>query len=822
MCPLVEGKEDLTVMERYICVHGHFYQPPRENSWLEAIELQDSAYPYHDWNERITAECYATNATSRILDGEGWIVEIVNNYANISFNFGPTLLAWLEVYAPDVYQAVVEADRLSQERFSGHGSALAQAYNHMILPLANHRDKFSQIFWGIRDFEKRFGRYPEGMWLPETAVDLASLDILAERGIRFTILAPHQASRVKAVESEEWQDVKGGKIDPTMPYSLWLPSGRTIDLFFYDGPISRAVAFEGLLSSGESLAQRLLDGFAQKASRPQLVHIATDGETYGHHHPFGDMALAYALHHVQANKLAKLTNYGEFLELHPPTHQVEIFENTSWSCAHGIKRWWSDCGCKTGGQPGWNQAWRTPLREALDWLRDTLAPLYEQRAGELLQDPWRARNDYIEVIPDRSTPNVERFFGEQGVRPLTTEEKITGLKLLELQRHTMLMYTSCGWFFDELSGIETVQVIQYAGRALQLSKEVFNQDLEPHFLELLARAKSNLAEHRDGQLIYQKFVKPAAVDLKNVCAHYAVSSLFQDYGEQARVFCYQATQENYDIQETGKAKLALGRTRLTSEITGESARFSFGVLHWGDHNFSCSVTSCGEEEPSKPALEAVSESFTRADFTKTFRLLEEHFGPSTYSLRSLFRDEKRKILDIILQSTLIDAEASYRQLYEYNAPLLRFVTSLGNPPPDFLHYAANFVLNLSLKRAFESETLDLEHIEDLLNEASLAGVSIDAPALEMVIRKKIEGFALLLFKSIEDIFMLQELEAIITLLDHLPFKVNIWKLQNICFQLLNSQNFIDLQEKTSQGQDEAGQVVERFTRLCEKLHIRTS
>ena len=809
-------------MERYICVHGHFYQPPRENPWLEAIELQDSAYPYHDWNERITAECYATNATSRILDGEGWIVEIVNNYANISFNFGPTLLAWMETHTPDVYQAVMEADRMSQERFSGHGSALAQAYNHMILPLANRRDKYSQIFWGIRDFEKRFGRYPEGMWLPETAVDLECLDLLAECGIRFTVLAPHQASRVKAVGSQDWKDVSGGKIDPTMPYRLELASGRTIDLFFYDGPISRAVAFEGLLSRGESLAQRLLDGFSQATTRPQLVHIATDGETYGHHHPFGDMALAYALHHLQTNKLAKLTNYGEFLELYPPTYEVEIFEKTSWSCAHGIERWWRDCGCKTGGQPEWNQAWRTPLRDALDWLRDRLTPLYEQRAGELLQDPWRARNDYIGVISDRSTQNVERFFGEQGVRALTTEEKITALKLLELQRHAMLMYTSCGWFFDELSGIETVQVIQYAGRALQLSKELFNDDLEPHFLELLARAKSNIEEHRDGELIYQKFVEAAALDLNKVCAHYAVSSLFQDYGEEARVFCYQAAQESYNIEETGKARLALGRAKLTSEITGEFARFCFGVLHWGDHNVSCSVMSCGEEEPSKPTVEGISASFTRADFTETFRLLEEHFGPSSYSLRSLFRDEKRKILDLILQSTLTDAEASYRQLYEYNAPLLRFVTSLGNPPPDFLHYAANFVLNFSLKRAFENDELDLEYIENLLDEARLAGVSIDAATLEMVIRKKIEGFALLLFKSIEDIFILQELEAIITLLDHLPFQVNIWKVQNICFQLLNSQNFIDLQQKTDLGHEEVRQVVEGFTRLCERLHIRTS
>ena len=809
-------------MQRYICVHGHFYQPPRENPWLEAIELQDSAYPYHDWNERITAECYATNATSRILDGEGWIIEIVNNYENISFNFGPTLLAWMEVHTPDVYQAVVEADRLSRERFSGHGSALAQAYNHMILPLANRRDKYTQIVWGIRDFEKRFGRKPEGMWFPETAVDLESLDILAEFGIRFTILAPHQASRVRPRGGDDWQDVSGGRIDPTMPYTLELASGRTIDLFFYDGPISRAVAFERLLSRGESFAQRLLGAFSQETTRPQLVHIATDGETYGHHHRLGDMALAYALHHIQINELAKLTNYGEFLELHPPAYEVEIFENSSWSCVHGIERWRGDCGCKTGGQPNWNQEWRTPLREALDWLRDTLAPVYEERGSTLLKDPWQARNDYIQVILDRSTLSLENFFEKQAIHGFTPSEKITALKLLELQRQTMLMYTSCGWFFDELSGIETVQVIQYAGRALQLSQELFNDDLEPRFLELLARAKSNIAEHKDGQLIFKKFVEPAALDLEKVSAHYAVSSLFEHYGEEARVFCFKAEQEDYTIQETGKTRLALGRIKLRSEITSESARFCLGVLHWGDHNFSCCVMSCEPEDPLEAIVEAVSESFTRADFTETIRLLEQHFGPSTYSLRSLFRDEKRKILDIILESTLTDAEAIYRQLYEYNTPLIRFLNNLGNPPPSSLHYAAQFVLNLSLRRAFEDEKLDLEHIDNLLDEARLAGVSFDATTLEMVIRKKIEGFALLLFKGMEDILALQELEAIITLLDHLPFQVNIWKVQNVCFQLLNSQNFADLQDKGEQVHREASQVVERFISLCERLHIRTN
>src|SRR5271165_529035 len=376
---------------RYLCIHGHFYQPPRENPWLEAIELQDSAYPYHDWNERVLAECYAPNAAARILDAGLKIARIVNNYASMSFNFGPTLLSWMQQKAPEAYESVTGADRASTIRFSGHGSAIAQVYNHMILPLANERDRQTQVAWGIRDFEARFGRMPEGMWLAETAVDLVSLDALAEAGIRFTILAPSQA---KCPE--------GKILDTTQPYWVRLPSGRKIAVYFYDGPVSRAVAFEHLLSDGERFAKRLIDRFSD--SQPaQLVHIATDGETYGHHHGRGEMALAYALDYVESRGLAKITNYGEFLERHPPTSEIEIHENTSWSCSHGIGRWSTNCGCNCGGGHGrWNQDWRAPLREALDWLRDTVAVCHEQQGRKFLRDPWQARNDYIQVILDRS------------------------------------------------------------------------------------------------------------------------------------------------------------------------------------------------------------------------------------------------------------------------------------------------------------------------------------------------------------------------------------------------------------------------------------
>src|SRR3990170_4386899 len=398
------------VSNRYVCIHGHFYQPPRENPWLEAIDVQDSAYPYHDWNERITAECYATNARSRILDEAGRIARIVNNYERISFNVGPTLLAWLEGNAPGVYAAILDADRRSIPRFDGHGSAIAQAYNHVILPLANSRDRRTQIAWGIADFRRRFGRDPEGMWLPETAVDLESLDLLASAGLAFTILAPHQLGRVRPLGEPDWRDGAGG-IDTTMPYRVSLPSGRTIAVFAYNGAAARAVAFERLLENGEQFARRLLGEFIDRPG-PQLVHIATDGETYGHHHRFGEMALAYALDRIEHSADAELITYGAYLAAHPPTHEAEIVERTSWSCANGVDRWWTDCGDNSGAHPGWTQAWRTPLRAALDRLRDALAEPFAHAAGTLLRDPWAARDDYVHVILDRSAGSVDAFFGD--------------------------------------------------------------------------------------------------------------------------------------------------------------------------------------------------------------------------------------------------------------------------------------------------------------------------------------------------------------------------------------------------------------------------
>ena len=804
-------------MKRYICIHGHFYQPPRENPWLEAVEQHDDAYPYHDWNEQITAECYATNATSRILDKQGRIVQMVNNYAKISFNVGPTLLGWLQKKAPQVYEAILEADRESQGRFSGHGSAIAQVYNHMIMPLANERDKHTQIIWGIRDFEHRFGRMPEGMWLPETAVDLATLEVLAEHGIQFTILAPHQARRMRRKGKKDWKNVSGDTIDSTRPYLCRLPSGKTIALFFYNQPIAQDIAFGDLLNSGESFASRLTSAFDNR-KEPQLVHVATDGESYGHHHRFGDMALAYALHSIESDEGVQLTNYGEYLEHYPPNGEVEIVENTSWSCAHGIERWRNDCGCYTGTHPEWNQAWRAPLRGALDWLRDTVAPLYEEKARAFFNEPWQARNAYIDVILDRSSERLNGFFTAHAHKELSDEEQTTALKLLEMQRQTLLMYTSCGWFFDELSRIETVQVLQYAGRAVQLAQEVFGNHIEGQFLERLEQAKSNLKRHGDGRRVYEKFVKKAVVDLKDVCAHYALYSIFEEYPEQASVYCYTIDQKAYQDSEAGRAKLTVGRIQITSRITRESADLSYGVLHWGDQNMNCGVGEYqGEETYQSIALES-TELFDSGDFPAVLRFMDAHFGSPTYSVKSLFRDEQHKILDRIMESTLQEVEAAYRQIYDYNAPLMRFLKELGMPAPKALYAAAEIVLNAELRRALEGADLDPGAVEALMEEAKEEGITLDSNTLEYTYRKNLEGMAELFLNKPSDLALLKNMETAVNLVGTLPFQVNLWKIQNCFYEVLQG-IYSEVQGKAGQGDETAREWIEHFRNLGEKLYV---
>ncbi len=864
---------------RYICIHGHFYQPPRESPWLDAVERQDSAHPYHDWNERITAECYAPNSSSRILDERGDIARIVNNYSRISFNFGATLLSWMETNAPRTYQKILAADRESQGRFSGHGSALAQAYNHVILPLANRRDKETQVIWGIRDFRHRFGRMPEGMWLPETAVDLETLEVLAEHGIRFTILAPGQAGKVRpltagsdaavsggegrpqapgagrslAAEGKEgaapeagvfrreksgrgeadlpnghadpfdglfdgradevtqadppngsmdpsddlsvgraeeanWEDVSDGSVDPTRAYLQKLPSGRSIAIFFYEGAVSKAVAFEHLLNDGVQFARRLEGIFGANADHPELAHIAADGETYGHHHRHGEMALSFALEFVENEGLAQLTNYGEYLALHPPTHQVRIQEKTSWSCIHGVERWRSDCGCGSTGQPGWSLEWRKDLRDALDWLRDELAGFYEERAGKLLRDPWAARNDYLELVLDRSRSARARFLHRHAVRRLGEDEILAVYRLLEMQRHAQLMYTSCGWFFEELSRIEGVQILRYASRAIQLGESLGCDDLEKGFLERLERAKSNLPQWEDGRRLYEGQVRPSIVTLRDVGAHYAVTSLFQGLNGSEGDNAHEVERTDSRILAVGKARLATGRLLVRSRITRESAHLCFGILHFGDHNLSGGICEFPGEVRYRHIARDLAAAFSRADLTEVLKLIDHHFQGASYSVKSLFRDAQRRILGQVLASNLKEVQQTYEKLYNDQAPLMHFLTNLEIPLPKAFQVAAEQVLNHRLQREIEKKEPDVERISHLFQEAQRGGIPVDHAGIGFALcqsfREKMRRF----LHEPQNLEILKQAQKMSAMIRKLSLSVDIWEAQNLYYRVLQGEH----------------------------------
>jgi alpha-amylase/alpha-mannosidase (GH57 family) len=776
--------------KRYICIHGHFYQPPRENPWLETVETQDSAAPYHDWNERICAQCYATNGAARVLNIKNQIVRIVNNYARISFNFGPTLLSWLKENAQRTYRMILDGERRSRKTFGGHSSAMAQIYNHIILPLAGKRDRITQIRWGIADYRNHYGSPPEGMWLPETAVDTESLELLAQHGIKFTLLAPHQCKRIRALhDGGDWTDTPGAGVDTTHPYLLRFDSGASIAVFFYNGAASRAIAFEGLLNSGENFAGRLKAGFKDSA-HPQLVHVATDGESYGHHHRHGEMALAYALRLLEADTTVNLVNYGSFLEKFPPEYECEIVENTSWSCAHGVERWRSNCGCN-GGKPGCNQLWRAPLREALDELRDAVAPITEQEGGKLFKDVWEARDAYIEVVLDRSDESTERFFQAHQSHVLLEPERIRALELMEMQRHAQLMYTSCGWFFDDIAGIETVQIIAYAARVLQLARELFGDqagELEPKFLARMAEARSCDAAAGDGAEIYKKCVATMELGLEQVAAHYAISSVFSSYADETEVFCYRVRRISYDIYNSGRGRLALGRAHIASAISGQQQSFSFAVLHFGDQNITAAVKAYTESDAGEfeAFAKQAAEHVQRAYVPEVIRLLDRYYGHVDYSLTSLFTDEQRRIVQLILNSTLWDIENSLKTIYEDHASLLHYLSQAGLPKPAALTLAAGFAVNAGLRRALEGDPVDQAVLKSFLSLAKADGVPLETATLSYIADQRMKRAMVELQMSAGSMELLDRALALGHTLVELPFELNLWQAQNIWYEILRS------------------------------------
>ncbi|MEG4318466.1 MULTISPECIES: DUF3536 domain-containing protein [unclassified Microcoleus] len=765
-----------------ITVHGHFYQPPRENPYLDAIERQGSASPFHDWNERIDNECYRPNAFARILNDRGLVAGIVNNYEYLSFNIGPTLMSWLERYDPEVYQRILEADRKSSQRLNGHGNAIAQVYNHIIMPLANERDKYTQIRWGIADFRSRFDRNPEGMWLAETAVDYATLEVLAAEGIRFIVLAPSQAERCRPLigqnqenQSEtdrEWHEVGGGQIDPTRPYRCYLkpemrlmasnqlsplsshylgrghgqpspvPSSNTpyIDIFFYDGPISRDMGFNDVLSSSNHLAGRLGQAVRGDHRPAQLISVATDGETFGHHKNSTEKCLAYAFTEEFPRRGWTVTNYAHYLSQNPSTWEVELKPVTAWSCSHGVDRWQDDCGCGGGG--GWHLLWRKPLRETLNWLRDRLIPIYEEAGRKLFRDPWKARDEYIDVIRDRSPANVDRFLDRHQSHELDGAEQVDALRLLEMQRHTLLMFTSCGWFFEEVSRPEGVQILRYAARAVELAGEVAAVQLEKDFIDRLALVPSNVDCFKTGAEVYRQLVTTAQISLRQVAAHYAISSLFAKYPREQRIYCYQAEQQDFQIQRMGSMTLAVGQLELTSEITRETEVFVFAAFHLGGWDFHCCIQPFGSRKSYTMLKDRLFGVLQEASAAHAILEMVRLFGDQSFSLRDLFAEERHRIVQLLSQENLTRLDQLYTQVYRENYGVMMAFHRDELPVPVELQVAAEVALGhrcLTAAKALDVETEDAEsllaEIEDLATEAGHLRSRLKVPEVKQILER---------------------------------------------------------------------------------------
>ncbi|HEY9815762.1 MAG TPA: DUF3536 domain-containing protein [Candidatus Obscuribacterales bacterium] len=808
----------------YVTVHGHFYQPPRENPYLDAIERQPSAAPFHDWNERIHHECYRPNAFARILNDQGELVGLVNNFEYISFNIGPTLMSWLERHDVETYQRILAADRQSCDRLQGHGNAIAQVYNHIILPLANERDKYTQIRWGKADFYSRFGRNPEGMWLAETAVDADTVKALVAEGIRFIVLAPSQAQRCRLIPHDneaahaDWLEVGGSQIDPTQPYRCFVPGGDRqrdyLDIFFYDGPISRDMGFNEVLSSSQHFAGRI--GQAVRGDRAsQLISAATDGETFGHHKAGREKAVAYAVAVEFPRRGWTVTNYAHYLSICPPTWEVELKPVTAWSCSHGVDRWQDDCGCGGGGL--WHQKWRRPLRDSLDWLRDRLVAIYEDVGTQLFGDPWSARDNYIQVIRDRSPENIAEFFAAHQDHPLTEAERVDALRLLEMQRHSLLMYTSCGWFFEEISRPEGVQILRYAARAIELAADVTGIQLEPEFLRRLSAAPSNVETYRDGADLYHQLVVSSQITHNQVAAHYAISSLFTAYAKQQRIYCYTAHQVDYQLQRIGALTLAVGQVVLTSDITQERADLMLAVLHLGGWDFHCCIQTFPGRRLYSQMKQDIFDSLQQASAAHVILAMSRAFGDQSYSLQTLFAEERHRIMRLLTQETLTRLDQLYTQVYRDNYGVLMAFQRDELDPPQELKVAAEIAIThraMSAVRSLERDTGDFSHLnlqqclgyvadlDAIATEANSFRCDLRLPQAKQVIEQLVIRTLWHLFHSAEaDVAdeMIPWLENLIQVGDRLHLGLSLDRAQELYLKSFNTQLLPQLKQWRQAG-----------------------
>lgn len=791
---------------KYVCIHGHFYQPPRENPWLEDIEREDSASPYHDWNERIHMECYRANTAARIVDENNRVLSLRNNYLDFSFNFGPTLMRWIERKHPWVYREILAADRESINVRNGHGNAIAQVYNHIIMPLANQRDKVTQVLWGIRDFTYRFGRRPEGMWLAETAVDRATLSVLADAGIKFTVLSPNQAARWRFIGKDvQWRDACGGVIPTGRAYRYDCGGGRNIHLFFYDPALARGVAFERVLEHSSKFLAQIDRTYALRdasSGEPWLVNTATDGESYGHHFKFGDMALAAAFQQLERDPCAEITNYGSFLASFPVVAEAEILENTAWSCAHGLGRWSEDCGCRIGSEPGWNQKWRAPLRRALNFLRDVLAIHYETEMSKLCNDPWQARNDYIDVILNRDAC-LEGFL-EKHLAGGPAGSKARFLELLEMQRFALLMFTSCGWFFDEISQLESLLLLKYAGRAMQLAEQTGAASVESAFLRILEEAPSNVPELKNGARVYLTKVKPAIVTEGRVAANYAIQSLAISSRRQFRVYTYGIVPQKEEDLGANPVPSLYGHITIRDERTLADRDFICVVIHFGGLDFRCSVKPYTGDEEYRRILNALQESVEEQNTTKMLRVLDDKFGTAFFGLGDVFVDLRSSIAVEVSRKALNTYTELQRSFFNINKPLISSLKQWHIEIPGELRISIGRLMSDEIEHLVERILLHEEkgaaggspwHATDFFYRAHMARLHslLDeagmwaGPLLLDAVSVKLGQTLIRRFNDLREKFDQVDagrLYRLLTICNVLNVKPETWKLQTLYFQFV--------------------------------------
>ncbi len=768
-----------------IALHCHFYQPPREDPWLDTVLDDPSAKPSHDWNERIATECYRPNRAARLVDDRGHIVAIVDNYRHLSFNVGPTLHRWIERHDPVLDRHLKGADRQG-------GGAIAQAYNHMILPLASSHDRRTQIRWGLADFRCRFNRPSEGLWLPETAVDTATLEDLALCNVSFVILAPHQCAAFSPPDGP-WQATPGGEgLDVTRPYRIDLPSGRSITAVFYHGELARAVAFGDLLKNGDVLAEALMKALPREREEPALLTVAVDGETFGHHHKFGEMALSRALRLIYGSRQSQVTTVAAFLARHAVTWKAKIVPQSSWSCVHGIERWRDDCGCRTGGDPFWHQRWRKPLRSALDVLKERLDEAFSTHLEPLVGDVWRFRDDAVALyLTGRHSPK-ESFIAES-LNGLDGPLKQKARLLLEAQRMGLFMYTSCGWFFSDVAGIETAQIIGYALRACELLLAATGQDCLPDLLKELGKAEGNRVDLPDGGAVARR-VRLRSRNLHRIAAESVLSEKAKSY------YAFNVVRKE-QILRSGEFRLRLASLQVSDRRTGERWQGEAACLSQGALDDVCRL----REEGPAPRGE-IHRLFYEGDLLDLSQKLEEIYPLGPWRMADLPQDER----DALAAARTRLAKARYVSLAESvtddSRRLLVQLNLMGTAAPNYLKASAELALEHRLSSLIEgARALDLleegSPLADLLDDAHALGLK---PELSLLAPRLAEELRLLIrharLKQEPRGFALAR--HALDRADNLGIDIDIGRLQNETWRSLET-------ERTRMGED--------LLRLAERL-----